>query len=1167
MYKVSLYNKIFFIFLIALLISISLIGYIGFHYTSEAYIDSAHKQNQESLNGLNLEIEKKLEYIPKNTLYLSNFYALKHYMIWKNMGENKKATEWKYIFTDAYLNFLNTQQDYYKIRILDVDGKEIINTQYDKVKENSFLHPNSELQDKSNKGYYKNAIVLNKEEFYFSEMNLNLEYGKITKPFVPVLRCSTPIVDANNEKVGILVVSFFADSILDLIKKKEQADEESAREYFLIDANGNYLYNANSQKQWNKQLKHGYNFNQEHFLLKEYIYKEKGSFFKDGKIYSYLKIYPLKSDRKKYWYLISSIDESVALAKLGNFKIMFMLVTLFVLLIGILVIRKFIKYITNPITKVTHQLKALSEGKVTKEYINYKAKDEIGEIVQSASKLVNAIEVTIEQANRVADGDFTKEIKLLSKEDELGLAIRSMTQRLKEITDIAQSLSVGDYHDMNIIVKSSEDKIGLALFNMVEYLKEITNIAESISMGDLNVKYKAKGADDRLGRAILQMIKYLRVILKHANAIAKEDFSKTIKQKSKDDELGIALSSMTTILKKSSTKNREEIFFSEGVGSFNDMLAGVNDKYKLTDSAISIATKYVNAVSGVIYTFDKESEEFSIISSYAYLPQKDSQEVYKLGEGVVGQVGVEKSEILLQNPLDNSYEVKTATAVNRPKEIYLLPIVHEGELFGVCEIMSLKEFSSIEKDYLKKTTAMLASSLYTVIQNTQIKTLLEKSQSAYEELQAQSEELQESNVQMEEQQQQLQQQSEELQEKNEILAQAKQEIDKRASDLEKASRYKSEFLANMSHELRTPLNSIILLSKLLVKNTNKTLSPKDVEKSSVINRAGNDLLYLINDILDLSKAESGNMELEEMKLSTSEIVDDLEGLFSVVAEEKSLDFKVEDNYKDHFVSDKTKLLQVLKNLLSNALKFTKEGSVELRIYKEDEHLIFEVKDTGIGIPEDKISSIFEAFKQVDGTISREFGGTGLGLSISKTIISLMHGELNVKSSYGSGSIFIVSIPLKTKVESLNSKPTVVKKDNFKFDVDIDTPDSTQELMGKNILLVDDDSRNIFTLTSTLERMDAEVFSAFNGKEALEALQNGPKIDLILMDIMMPVMDGIEAIKMIRADDTYKKIPIFAITAKNMPDDRDACLDAGADEYLSKPIDENRLISMLKAWIK
>jgi signal transduction histidine kinase/HAMP domain-containing protein len=795
----------------------------------------------------------------------------------------------------------------------------------------------------------------------------------------------------------------------------------------------------------------------------------------------------------------------------------------------------------NPLAMVTAQLKALSRGEIQKEDIRYKEDDEIGHIVSSTNILINSMQKTINQANSVASGNFTNEIELLGENDKLGFALIGMRNRLKEISNLAAELSIGNY-DVKIIAKGSDDELGLSLLNMVEYLSVITRIAESISEGNLDVHYKIKGVDDRLGLAIGRMIGYLKRILKQAKAIAKEDYTHTVKVKSSNDELGLSIITMTDILKLNSQKNRDEMYFADGIAEFNDSLIGMTDITELSKESISIACRYVGASKGAIYTFDKDKNELTLAATFAFDEDDNRSNIFKLGEGVVGQVALEKQAILLK---EGSSEIQSSTTTFQQKEAYLFPIIYNGDILGVAEIMSLKEFTKIDKEYFTKISTIFSTALYTARQNAQIKMLLEKSQHAYEELQVQSEEIQETNVEMQEQQQQLTLQSNELKDKNTYLAKAKQEIDQKAKDLEKASKYKSEFLANMSHELRTPLNSIILLSKLLAVNSEKMLDEDSVKKISVINRAGNDLLLLINDILDLTKIESGKTELSISEVYSRDILDEMRGLFNSLSQERGVEFILHDNFNDKFMTDQTKLAQVLKNLLSNAFKFTKKGSVSLDVSSTESELSIRVKDTGIGIQSDKLSTIFEAFKQVDGSISREFGGTGLGLSIN------------------------IQEPLLIKEEN-HSKSLVKVQDNpvdiISIVPDDDSSFTTDVLANKNILIVDDDSRNIFTLTAVLENLKADVYSAFNGKEAIEVLES-QKIDIVLMDIMMPVMDGLKAIKSIKSNPRFKDIPIIAITAKTMPQDKQDCLDAGANDYLAKPLQHSALVSMLKAWVK
>jgi signal transduction histidine kinase/CheY-like chemotaxis protein len=879
-------------------------------------------------------------------------------------------------------------------------------------------------------------------------------------------------------------------------------------------------------------------------------------------------------DENRYWYLISVVDKNVVFSSLNNFTQSFIIIMFLSLFLGLYIISRYITRLMQPLSKVTLQLKALAKGNIQRENITYEANDEIGQIVESTKIVVEAIDTTIAQANSVANGEFSKDVKLLSEHDALGLAIENMTKRLKEITQIARSLSYGNYN-VKVIAKTESDLLGIALIDMVEYLKTVSKVAENIASGKVDLEYESRSKDDKLGLAMIKMIEYLKTIVHQANAISKGDFSQNIEVKSKYDELGIALASMTEILRENSIKNKNEIWFSDGVGELSDKITGINDMQELSKEAISMLSRYVGASTGVLYVYEAEKEELQLVASFAYMQREQLSNNFKLGEGIVGQVALEKEPILLTNVQDSAFEIQSGTTKARAKEVFTFPLIHDGDLFGVIEVMSFEHFTDLYREYLIKVSGIIATALHTLKQNLRIKKLLDETNKAYEELQSQSEELQESNVQLEEQQQQLKLQSKEMKIKNEELLKTQDELDQRADALEKASQYKSEFLANMSHELRTPLNSIILLSKLLTQV--KEDECDDVsDKARVINKAGSDLLLLINDILDLSKVESGNMEIMKDTIDSSEIIQEIQDLFYEIAREKGLELKLDDKFHGNFVADKTKLLQVIKNFLSNAFKFTKEGYVGLNIEQKGDAIVFSVVDTGIGIPKNKLNLIFEAFKQVDGSISREYGGTGLGLSISKKFVDLMHGHIEVESHEGEGSVFRVILPLekaKNDDESIQPKKVEEKKNQETPSLNIlneedEVDESFEETLfeGKNILIVDDDSRNIFTLSSALQELGAETFSALNGKEAYEFLGSSEeKMDVILMDIMMPVVDGLEAIKMIKNDDRFSSIPIIAVTAKSTKADKEQCFAAGANDYITKPIDLNALVSILKAW--
>ncbi|QSQ28051.1 response regulator [Pyxidicoccus parkwayensis] len=411
-----------------------------------------------------------------------------------------------------------------------------------------------------------------------------------------------------------------------------------------------------------------------------------------------------------------------------------------------------------------------------------------------------------------------------------------------------------------------------------------------------------------------------------------------------------------------------------------------------------------------------------------------------------------------------------------------------------------------------------------------------------------------------------------------------------------ASRYKSEFLANMSHELRTPLNSLLILARVLCENKEQHLSPKEVEYAKTIHASGSDLLDLINDILDLSKVEAGKLRVEPCDVPLSELKTFVERSFTHVAEHKGLGFSVTlaDGLPYGLRTDPQRLQQVLKNLLSNAFKFTDTGRVELHIRTEeglrfdnevlnraDRVLAFSVVDSGIGIPKEKQHLIFEAFQQADGSTSRKYGGTGLGLSISRELTRLLGGELHLESEPGKGSTFTLYLPrvyagpedisganavvvASPESVSRNLPPVVAGTASIVRNVPPPSSTPSQGLAGRKVLVVDDDIRNIFALTSVLEGRGLHVLYAENGREGINTLHAHPDVNAVLLDVMMPELDGYETMRAIRKDPRFADLRIIAITAKALSDEREKCLAAGASDYLTKPVDMERLLALLRS---
>ena len=361
-----------------------------------------------------------------------------------------------------------------------------------------------------------------------------------------------------------------------------------------------------------------------------------------------------------------------------------------------------------------------------------------------------------------------------------------------------------------------------------------------------------------------------------------------------------------------------------------------------------------------------------------------------------------------------------------------------------------------------------------------------------------------------------------------------------------------------------------------------------MEFAQTIHSAGSELLALINDILDLSKVEAGRMDMHPAPVVLSRIEEDFMRSFTPVAEQRGLTFEVElaEGLPEAVVTDEQRLQQVLKNLLSNAFKFTETGRVTLAVAlagsddrfdteslrQADKVVAFSVRDSGIGISDEKLGPIFEAFQQADGTTSRRYGGTGLGLSISREIAGLLGGELKAASVVGEGSVFTLFLPAEVDPLTLPSPapvPAAANGDSVIPAIPVDDPAGAREASfeGKKILIVDDDVRNVFALTSVLEPRGATVLFAENGKHGIETLESTPDVDLVLMDTMMPEMDGNETTRAVRAMPQFKELPIVALTAKAMKDDRQRSFAAGASDYITKPVDVDRLLSVMRTWLE
>lgn len=830
------------------------------------------------------------------------------------------------------------------------------------------------------------------------------------------------------------------------------------------------------------------------------------------------------------------------------------------------------------------------------------------------------------------------------------------------------------------------------------------------------------------------------------------------------DELGKTLINLSEHLRVSMEREAREKYIQQGIAHISGLLSelGAVNSAEIARRLLGAIAKYLKADQATFFLAESDGGEtaLQLVAGYAFQERKSFVNRVKIGEGLVGQAALERGPIVIQNIPEDYISIGSSIGHAAPSHVVAWPLLRDQELTGVMEFATFGELSEVQLEFLeevspriasalaiaegqRKTEALLesAETLKTELQgsNAQLEEQAERLKSSEVDLKAQQARLMDANTELEAQTSELEDQKKALVDQNDKISRAQEALALKAEELEIASKYKSEFLANMSHELRTPLNSILILANVLANNKNKRLDKKEVTHAEVIHKAGTDLLTLINDILDLSKIESGKLDIIMEAVSIQEVSMDMEMMFRQVANDKEVHFEIrqEEGMLETLTSDRVRLEQILKNLLSNAFKFTSPaGTVSLNMYRPDstiayQHealdqaeqvLAFSVTDSGIGIPQDKQQVIFEAFSQADGSTSRKFGGTGLGLSICVQLSKLLGGKIIIESEEGVGSTFTLYLPatqvidnsqrsrnlgplrastptemdrkplkvtvlsvedqelqsemmvgwlseygmdclqafdgnqaldlldnepkiacvlldmnlpdmsgldilrkmktvprlaeipviihtsmdlsqemqaeiieytdsvvlkttrssdriidelyrllegetettvVSTEAESIDSRSKAIEQVGEQLGINT-YPESQQILMLKQrkILVVDDDMRNIFAVSAILESFEMEIETACNGKEALTFIQEQGVPDLVLMDIMMPEMDGYEATRHIRNEMKLTELPIIAVTAKAMQEDRARCLEAGATAYLPKPIDTDRLINLM-----
>ncbi|MGC1240804.1 MAG: response regulator [Chryseosolibacter sp.] len=742
--------------------------------------------------------------------------------------------------------------------------------------------------------------------------------------------------------------------------------------------------------------------------------------------------------------------------------------------------------------------------------------------------------------------------------------------------------------------------VALTLRHILAAIAELKRAAQKLALGEVDFTVNVTSRDELgdLATSFNKMVDVKKLYAETAEKIGKGRYDTPVLVRTNSDILGLALTNMKNDLERLSRENEVRTWLLTGNGQLNDCMRGDKATPVLATEVITQLTEFLHAQIGALYI--RENGHLKLTGRYAFhAPGKD--QTLSVGQGLVGQAAADGKQILLSQVPDDYIKISSSLGNTKPRNIIVYPFKYEGEVKGVAEIGSTKEFSALDLEFLELVSNNIGIAINASQSRARMKNLLEETQRQSEELEAQQEELRQFNEELlqkthlletseeelKAQQEELQLSNEELVEKAALLEDQKQhleftkhQVEAKAHELALASQYKTEFLSNMSHELRTPLNSILILAQVLLENRNKTLSAKELKFATTIYNSGNDLLNLINEILDLSKIEAGKMELDLSPFTLGTLRQNITNAFEDLATTRKIKFsaRCSKNLDDKvMVSDQQRIGQVLKNFLSNAFKFTPQGGkIELVIdlapagtifrkknMKVADTLSFSVTDTGVGIPHEKLNIIFEAFQQGDGSTKRQYGGTGLGLSISRELANLLGGEIHVTSEVGKGSTFTLYIPMEMKLDGvlgseniLTIHPPVPSARLPELTEPFPLADAShyddQHLItegDRKILIMEDDVEFSRILLDFVHERNYKGIIAHQGNIGLSYARHY-KPDAIILDMKLPGMDGSEVLRKLKSDPELRHIPVQIVSGY---DQRKSGLELGAVDFIRKPI--------------
>jgi HAMP domain-containing protein/signal transduction histidine kinase/CheY-like chemotaxis protein len=891
--------------------------------------------------------------------------------------------------------------------------------------------------------------------------------------------------------------------------------------------------------------------------------------------------------------------------------------------------------LTAQVRNIAEVTKAVASGDLSKTV----AIDVKGEILD----LKNTINTMVEQLNSFAF-EVTRVAREVGTEGKLGgqaevrgvagtwkdltdsvnMMASNLTNQVRGIAKVVTAVATGNLKQKLSIVSRGEvaqltDTINEMIDTLALFADQVTTVAREVGVeGRLGGQASVPGASgiwknltENVNQLAQNLTTQVRSISEVASAVTKGDLTRTIRVEAKGEveALKDTINQMIANLKETTLRNQEQDWLKSNLAKFTQMLQGQKDLKTVTQRILSELAQVVTAHYGAFYILHQNEDtgivKLNLFAAYGYRSDKNIPIEFAIGEGLVGQVAFEKERIMLSNVPSNYIKISSGLGRAKPANLIILPVLFENKVKAVIELASLDAFSETHLDFLSQLTESIGIVLNTIEANTRTEELLAQSQSLAGELKIQQEELRRTNDELQDKALLLVKQKNEVEAKNKEVEEARRSLEEKAEQLTLTSKYKSEFLANMSHELRTPLNSLLILAQQLYENAEGNLSDKQIRYAKTIHSCGDDLIQLINDILDLSKIESGFISANISPVRFGEIASFVETTFKPISEARHLRFTIETDSRlpQTMETDLQRLNQILKNLLSNSFKFTEKGDVKLRIYEADRNwkqgnslvldsakkvVAFAISDTGIGIPQEKQNIIFEAFQQAEGSTSRKYGGTGLGLSISRGLAELLGGTIELESHPSRGSTFTLFLPvdsmtgvlsretsdninayrqlqlggdsgeIDTLLNSLrvtNEGPDGVKLNIVNEMINEAGDDRTSiQPNDKIVLVVEDDLRFGKIIIEKAHQYDLKAIVATNYLEVFDFINRFTPI-AITLDVKLPDTSGWKVLDLLRNDLNYRHIPIHLISGE---ENQSLALKRGARSFLLKPLENESL---------